>query len=89
MKCVLTKASEWKGRLIAYGGGSGISAFSSEVAAKAQQAADVVAQIPTSALTISTLVSIGGLTVVAGRLVFDIWKYLDLRRRRKLEDEES
>ncbi|MBO1894215.1 hypothetical protein HNW13_000145 [Shewanella sp. BF02_Schw] len=88
MKCVLTKASEWKGRLIAYGGGSGISAFSNEVAAKAQQAADVAAQMPASALTISTLVSIGGLTVVAGRLIFDIWKYLDMRRRRMLDDDE-
>ncbi|GCF89244.1 MULTISPECIES: hypothetical protein [Shewanella] len=80
---VLIKASEWKGRLIAYGGGSGISIFSSEVAAKAQEAADMAAQIPTSAFTISTLVSVGGLLVVAGRLVFDIWKYLDERQQAK------
>lgn len=79
---VLIKASEWKGRLIAYGGGSGISIFSNEVAAKAQEAADMAA-IPTSAFAISTLVSVGGLLVVVGRLVFDIWKYLDERQRRK------
>ncbi len=80
---VLKKASEWKGRSIAYGGGGGISLFSIEVAAKAQEAVDMAAQIPASTFAVSTLVSVGGLLVVAIRLVFDIWKYLDQRKQKK------
>ena len=45
MKCVINAASEFHGRLIAYAGGSGLFVFSNEVAAKAQQTAEVAQQV--------------------------------------------
>ncbi|MBW3517459.1 hypothetical protein KO537_22485 [Shewanella sp. NKUCC01_JLK] len=83
MKCVISAASEFKGRFIAYGGGSGIFVFSNEVAAKAQQAAEMAQQIPDPTLTVQTMVSIGGLVVIAGRLALDIFKEVDKRRNGK------
>jgi hypothetical protein len=85
MKCVISAASEFKGRFIAYGGGSGVFVFSNEVAAKAQQAAEVAQQIPS--LTVQTMVSIGGLVVIAGRLALDIFKEIDKRRNGKNKSE--
>jgi hypothetical protein len=83
MKCVISAASEFKGRFIAYGGGSGLFVFSNEVAAKAEQAADLAQQIPDPTLTVQTMVSIGGLVVIAGRLALDIYKEIDKRRNVK------
>ncbi|WP_217273996.1 hypothetical protein [Shewanella sp. VB17] len=83
MKGVLSAASEFNGRFIAYGGGSGVFVFSNEVAAKAQQAAEITQQIPISMLTVQSLVSIGGLVVIAGRLGLDIYKEVTKRHRRK------
>jgi len=80
MKCVISAASEFKGRFIAYGGGSGVFVFSNEVAAKAQQ-------IPDPTLTVQTMVSIGGLVVIAGRLALDIYKEIDKRRNGKNKSE--
>tara|TARA_R110002033_G_scaffold171199_1_gene218052 strand:+ start:22310 stop:22585 length:276 start_codon:yes stop_codon:yes gene_type:complete len=87
MKCVISAASEFKGRFIAYGGGSGVFVFSNEVAAKAQQAAEMAQQIPDPTLTVQTMVSIGGLVVIAGRLALDIFKEIDKRRNGKNKSE--
>ena len=75
----IEKFHEWKGRIIAYGGGSGVSTFSGSVAAKAQQATEAALTSPD--ITIANMASIGGLLVIAGRLAFDIWVYFDKRKR--------
>lgn len=72
---------EWKGRLIAYGGGTGVSVFSNEVAAKAQQAAETAASSPE--ITTANLISLGGLLVIAGRLIFDIYVHFDKKRQQR------
>ncbi|EGQ7740908.1 hypothetical protein NAL94_23825 (plasmid) [Vibrio alginolyticus] len=72
---------EWKGRLIAYGGGTSVSVFSNEVAAKAQQAAETAASSPE--ITTANLISLGGLLVIAGRLVFDIYVHFDKKRQKR------
>ena len=74
-------ASEFKGRFIAYGGGSGVFIFSNEVAAKAEQAAGLTQQVPT--LTVQSMVSIGGLVVIAARLALDIYKEAEKRKKGK------
>lgn len=81
------------GRVIAYGGGSGVSATS--LAAKASASGfnisptpgDVVSllnlpllQMGGAQVVVADLVSVGGLTFVALRLAFDVWKYFDARR---------
>lgn len=81
--CLITKASELKGRIIAYGGGSGIFVFSADVAAKAEAAAQLAQQMPSTFLP--SLISLGGLVVVFGRLAFDIFKYFDQRRQGRKE----
>lgn len=72
---------EWKGRLIAYGGGSSVSVFSGTVAAKAQEASDAALAIPE--ITTANLISFGGLVVIAGRLAFDIYVYVDQKRKKR------
>lgn len=78
---VWLKLHDFKGRLIAYGGGSGVSFFSNEVAAKAQQAAESAASSPD--ITLANLISLGGLLVIAGRLVFDIYVHFDKKRQER------
>ncbi|WP_236733942.1 hypothetical protein [Aliivibrio fischeri] len=58
-----------------------MSFFSNEVAAKAQQAAEITAT--TSEITAANLISLGGLLVIAGRLVFDIYVHFDKKRQQK------
>lgn len=82
------------GRLIAYGGGTGVSATS--LASKASTASLAITPDPTKVVSVlnyplfqaggvqlvtADLVSIGGMALVASRLLFDIWKHLDERRR--------
>lgn len=92
MKCVITAASEAHGRLIAYGGGTGLWVFSNEVAAKAQlaidTAQDVVNAAPNSALTVSSFVALGGLFIVVARFAFDVFKYFDQRRQKRQQQQE-
>lgn len=82
------------GRVIAYGGGSGITALSSNA-----KAADIgITPTPGDVMTllnaplvqfggvqvvVADLVSIAGVALVVVRLGFDIWKYLDERRTRQ------
>lgn len=83
------------GRVIAYGGGSGVSATS--LASKASPAGLDITPTPGDVVTLlnmplfdmggvqvvtADVVSVGGLTFVALRLAFDIWKYFDARRAR-------
>ncbi|MCC2521062.1 hypothetical protein [Vibrio coralliilyticus] len=69
---------EWKGRLIAYLGGGGVSVFSGATAAKAQQAAQDVSTVPD--ITTANIISIAGLVIIGLRLVFDVWTYFDKRK---------
>lgn len=82
------------GRVIAYGGGGGLSATS--LASKASTAGmpritptpgDVVTLLNMPLIEMggvhvvfADLVSVGGLAFVGLRLAFDIWKYFDKRR---------
>ncbi len=87
--CFISKANELWGRIIAYGGGSGIFVFSADVAAKAQQTAELAQQLPNSTF-LPSVISLGGLVVVAGRFAFDVFKYFDQRRQgRKGTDDED
>lgn len=72
---------EWKGRIIAYGGGSSVSAFSAEVAASAQQATEHAASSPD--VTTANIISIIGLMFIGFRLIFDVVAWLDDRRERR------
>jgi hypothetical protein len=82
------------GRWIAYGGGSGVSLTST--ISKAQEVSASITPSPGDVMTVlnypliqiggvqlvtADIVSIGGLTLVAARLAFDVWKYLDARKR--------
>ncbi|GHB12566.1 hypothetical protein [Modicisalibacter luteus] len=82
------------GRLIAYGGGSGVSATS--LAAKAQTASFAITPEPSGLVSLlnvplvtfggvqvlmADLVSVGGLAAVFLRLSFDVWRHFDQRRR--------
>ncbi|MCG6308977.1 hypothetical protein K6U49_10315 [Vibrio alginolyticus] len=75
---VWLKLHDFKGRLIAYGGGGGVSLFSNEVAAKAQQAAQTAASTPD--ITLANLISLGGLALIAARFIFDVYVYFDKKR---------
>ncbi|CAH8235341.1 hypothetical protein [Vibrio aestuarianus] len=74
---------EWKGRIIAYGGGSSVSAFSGAVAANAQQAVDHTASSPD--ITTANVISIIGLIFIGCRLIFDVVVWLDERRQKRGE----
>lgn len=82
------------GRWIAYGGGSGVSATS--LAAKAEMASMAITPTPGEFVSVlnmqlaqfggvqlvaADVVSIGGIALVVLRLAFDVWKYIDQRRR--------
>ncbi|HHY0482742.1 hypothetical protein, partial [Vibrio parahaemolyticus] len=92
MQKVIDKVSEWKGRLIAYGGGSGVSAYSANSVAKpnpipevAQQATDILSVYILPGVTVGSAITILGIVVVLGRFIFDVWKYFDQRRLKLLE----
>lgn len=84
------------GKAVAYGGGTGVSVVS------ASSKAAVITPDPGPVLSIlnaplfhlgdvivslSDIVSIGGISLVAIRLAFDIYKYFDQRRRKGAENE--
>ncbi|HGY9586719.1 TPA: hypothetical protein ACOJQP_005188 [Vibrio harveyi] len=94
MQKVIDKVSEWKGRLIVYGGGSGVSAYSAKSVANsnqipevAQQATDILSVYILPGVTVGSAITILGIVVVIGRFVFDVWKYFDQRRLKLLERE--
>lgn len=82
------KLSDLKGRLIAYLGGSGLFAYSSNATATAkeiaQSAHDVAVQQSnnlmsvhlTSYMTVADLLAVVGAVVVLGRFVLDVVKYI-------------
>lgn len=70
----------FQGQLIAYGGGSLVSLWSSAATA----ANDLTSSIPN--LTTNDLIGIGGLIVIAFRFVFDVFVYFDKRRKRNQEE---
>lgn len=68
----------FKGQCIAYGGGTLVSLWS-----KAVSAAESLPKMTLPQLTINDMIGIGGLLVIAGRLAFDIFVYIDKRKQRK------
>ncbi|OCH08130.1 hypothetical protein A6D98_09755 [Aliivibrio fischeri] len=90
MQKVFDKFSEFKGRLIAYGGGSGVSAYSAKSTAQVHtipeatthQTIDVLSVYIFPGVTFGSAITIIGAAVVVVRLVFDVWKYFDQRKRR-------
>ncbi|HAS6087818.1 TPA: hypothetical protein NJ656_004452 [Vibrio parahaemolyticus] len=88
MQKVIDKVSEWKGRLIAYGGGSGVSAYSAKSVAQpekipetAHQVTDILSVYILPGVTFGSAITILGAAVVVGRFIFDVWKYFDQRKR--------
>ncbi len=79
----LARFEEWKGRIIAYFGGGGISAYSGNVAAKAQSAAEMTATH--QEIFTAQFISGIGLFLVGCRLVFDIVVFIDKCRQRRKE----
>ncbi|PSW53035.1 hypothetical protein [Photobacterium leiognathi] len=70
--------SEWRGRVIAYIGGGGVSLFSHEVAASVEQTSVNVHE-----LSFANWISLGGLAVVVCRLAFDIYVHFEKKRQSK------
>ena len=66
-----------QGQIIAYGGGTLVGLWS-----KAATAADSLAETLPQ-FTMNDLIGLGGLLVIASRLVFDIFVYIDKRKQRK------
>ena len=89
---IITKVSDMKGRLIAYLGGTSVSAYSADlttdakrmVAETASKSSFLATQIIHS-MTVGDLIAIGGFLVVVGRFVFDVFKYFDQRRQQRNE----
>ena len=78
---MIERLNEWKGQLIAYGGGGSVSLFSNQVAAKASETVEVVTAMPD--ITTANMISLGGLVLIAFRLIFDIYAYFDKKRERR------
>ena len=74
----LSRLEEWKGRIIAYLGGGGISLYSDSVAANAEPAAELAAH--SQEFFTAQLFSGLGLFFVGCRLIFDLYVFLDERR---------
>lgn len=86
MNIVLDRVREWKGRAIAYGGGSGVSLYSADTMAKAQSTppvTDILHAYLLPGVTVGSALTLFGAALVLVRLVFDIWKYFDERQYRK------
>lgn len=73
----------FQGQVIAYGGGTLVSLWS--------QAVSAVEHIPemTADMTTNDVIGIGGLVVIAGRLVFDVVVYIDTRKQRRKGQQEE
>lgn len=89
------------GRVIAYGGGSGVSALSSSAKASGvglditPSPGDIVTllnapivQIGGVQVVTADIVSVAGVGLVIIRLTFDVWKYFDERKRRRIDEAE-
>lgn len=86
---LLTKISDIRGALIVYLGGTSLSVYG--FSANAVEAAKAVAhnvisstvetagQVPPESF-VNKFVAVAGIIFVAGRLAFDIFKYIDQRR---------
>ncbi|MBB3142209.1 hypothetical protein [Halomonas organivorans] len=90
------------GRWIAYGGGPTVTATS--LVSKAHASAVSITPEPSGVVSVlqyplfqtggvqlvaADLISVGGIALVACRLTFDVWKYLDQRRRARGRDDAS
>lgn len=83
---IISKVSDMKGRLIAYLGGTSVSAYSADLTTEAKRmAADAASQASVMAMpvlhnwTVGDVLALGGFLVVLGRFVFDVFKYFDQR----------
>lgn len=92
---ILDKLSDLKGRLIAYFGGGGIAAYSSNATATAkelvttahetavQQSTNLMSVHITPYITVADVLTVVGATVVAGRFILDVVKFIYSVRTRK------
>ena len=92
---ITDKLSDLKGRLIAYFGGSGIAAYSSNTTTKAkelvetahdaaiQQSTNLMSVHITPYMTVADLLTVIGAIVVLGRFVLDVVKFIYSLRARK------
>ena len=87
MMNIVARIQEWKGSLISYLGGTGVTMFSSEVAARAEDAAKVTGTY--HEVTLANWLSLGGLIVIAARLIFDVYVHIDKKRQAKLPYDQS
>ncbi|USD68120.1 hypothetical protein [Vibrio sp. SCSIO 43136] len=83
-KSLMERYSEWKGRVIAYGGGSGLVAFSHDAAAEASKAVDTSPDI-----SMANYLTMIGLFFIGARLVFDICVFIYKVRTGTLKDKEQ
>lgn len=92
---LIDKLSDLNGRLIAYFGGSGIAAYSSNATATAkelvttahdtavQQSTNLMSVHITPYITVADVLTVVGAAVVLGRFVLDVVKFICSRRDRK------
>ena len=84
----MTISDTLKGRLIAYFGGGGVAGYSADVSAIGKTS-EMITQAPDSLLkihitpwlTVGDVLTVVGSLVVIGRLAFDVYCYVDKRRR--------
>ena len=84
----MTISDTLKGRLIAYFGGGGVAGYSADVSAIGKTS-EMVTKAPDSLLkihitpwlTVGDVLTVVGSLVVIGRLAFDVYCYVDKRRR--------
>ena len=89
---IITKVSDMKGRLIAYLGGTSVSAYSADLTTDAKRMvaetaskSSFLATPIVHSMTVGDLIAIGGFLIVIGRFVFDVFKYFDQRRLQRNE----
>lgn len=79
--------SELKSRLIAYGGGTGVSVSSvkSQAAQKISESgvSDILTWGVLPGVSLGSLLTIIGAAIVICRFVFDVWIYFDQRKQRR------
>ncbi len=80
---IINVASELKGRLIAYFGGTGISVSSAKAQAAIEQANNVVDILHWTIMpgvSLGSALTILGAAIVISRFGFDVWTYFDKRK---------
>lgn len=84
---LINSVSELKGRLIAYLGGTGVSATSVSAQSAIQQsqagAGDILTWSILPGVSLGSALTIIGALIVMSRFAFDVWKYFEQRKKEK------